>query len=47
MKPRKDMHRTLAATPLAYFITLRTYGTWLHGDDRGTVALGRWGAYEP
>jgi len=37
MKPRKDMHRTLAATPLAYFITLRTYGTWLHGDERGTV----------
>ncbi len=23
--------------PLAYFITFRTYGTWLHGDDRGAV----------
>jgi hypothetical protein len=23
--------------PLAYFITFRTYGTWLHGDDRGWV----------
>jgi hypothetical protein len=23
--------------PLAYFITLRTYGTWLHGDERGSV----------
>jgi REP element-mobilizing transposase RayT len=21
---------------LAYFITFRTYGTWLHGDDRGS-----------
>ncbi len=24
-------------TPLAYFITFRTYGTWLHGDSRGSV----------
>ena len=24
-------------TPLAYFITLRAYGTWLHGDPRGSV----------
>src|SRR3990167_723954 len=24
-------------TPLAYFITLTTYGTWLHGDHRGSV----------
>jgi len=23
--------------PLAYLITFRTYGTWLPGDDRGTV----------
>lgn len=23
--------------PLAYFITFSTYGTWLHGDDRGSV----------
>ena len=23
--------------PLAYFITFRTYGSWLHGDDRGTM----------
>ena len=23
--------------PLAYFITIRTYGTWLHGDERGSV----------
>jgi len=22
---------------LAYFLTWRTYGTWLHGDDRGSV----------
>lgn len=24
-------------TPLAYFITFRTYGSWLHGDERGSV----------
>jgi REP element-mobilizing transposase RayT len=24
-------------TPFAYFITLTTYGTWLHGDTRGSV----------
>lgn len=23
--------------PLAYFITLSCYGTWLHGDERGSV----------
>lgn len=24
-------------TPLAYFISFRSYGTWLHGDDRGCI----------
>ena len=24
-------------TPLAFLITVRTYGTWLHGDGRGSV----------
>jgi REP element-mobilizing transposase RayT len=24
-------------TPLAYFISFRTYGTWLHGDRRGAI----------
>ncbi len=23
--------------PLAYLITFRTFGTWLHGDDRSTI----------
>ena len=23
--------------PIAYFITFRTHGTWLHGDERGSV----------
>ena len=23
--------------PLAYLITFRSYGTWLHGDKRGSV----------
>jgi REP element-mobilizing transposase RayT len=26
----------MAQGPLAYFITFRTYGTWLHGDVRGS-----------
>ena len=25
------------STPIAYLITFRCYGTWLHGDDRGSV----------
>lgn len=24
--------------PLAYLITFRTYGTWLHGDERGSTS---------
>jgi len=24
-------------SPLAYLITFRSYGTWLHGDERGSV----------
>ena len=24
-------------TPIAYLITFRCYGTWLHGDERGSV----------
>ncbi len=27
--------------PLAYFITFRTYGTWLHGDERQSVDRAR------
>jgi len=27
----------MPARPLAYFITFSTYGTWLHGDARGSV----------
>ena len=26
----------MASFPLAYFITFRCYGTWLHGDERGS-----------
>lgn len=25
-------------SPLAYLITIRTHGTWLHGDERGSVS---------
>jgi REP element-mobilizing transposase RayT len=26
-------------SPIAYLITFRTYGTWLHGDDRSSIDL--------
>jgi REP element-mobilizing transposase RayT len=32
-----DTHRVPGALSLGYFITVRTYGTWLHGDERGSV----------
>ena len=28
-------------TPIAYLITFRTYGTWLHGDRRGSMSRHR------
>src|SRR5690348_3032028 len=30
-------HKTVSQLPLAYHITFGTYGTRLHGDQRGTV----------
>lgn len=27
-----------AEDPIAYLVTFRTYGTWLHGDERGSVS---------
>lgn len=36
LRYHKDGKCTLDA-PLAYFITFTCYGTWLHGDDRGSV----------
>jgi hypothetical protein len=30
-------HREFSDVPLAYLITFRCYGTWLHGDSRGSV----------
>lgn len=37
--PAPGMPDRLSAVsePLAYFITIRTYGTWLHGDERGST----------
>lgn len=31
--------------PLAYFITFRTFGTWLHGDERTSVKRDGWNRY--
>ena len=36
-----------ASQPLAYFITWRTYGTWLHGDERGSIQRGSSGLFVP
>ena len=33
--PRRPIRRH--KVPVAYFITFRTYGTWLHGDVRGSM----------
>ncbi len=39
--PRQDRSRdregAASATPLAHLVTFSTYGTWLHGDARGSV----------
>ena len=34
---RKVLHPHHVDTPLAYLITFRSYGTWLHGDERGSI----------
>ncbi len=44
-RPSRDRQEAASAAPaapptfdpLAYFITFHTYGTWLHGDDRGSM----------
>lgn len=37
----------MRSTPLAYFLTWTTYGTWLHGDPRGSVKSGKPGIQPP
>ena len=34
---RSALYAVLVNEPLAFLLTFRTYGTWLHGDDRGSV----------
>jgi hypothetical protein len=31
--------------PLAYLLTFRTYGTWLHGDERTSVRRDGWNRF--
>ncbi len=31
--------------PLAYLITIRCYGSWLHGDQKGSVGRYEFNAY--
>ncbi len=31
-------HKYSSGDPVAYFLTFRTYGTWLHGDLRGSTS---------
>jgi len=33
----RAVHRGFIISHMNYFITFRTYGTWLHGDARGSV----------
>jgi REP element-mobilizing transposase RayT len=35
--PAQPRRNTEGNGPLAYFLTFTTYGTWLHGDARGSV----------
>jgi len=37
MSKRDYIEFQARTTPLAYLITFRTYGTWLHGDERGSM----------
>ena len=37
----------MTVAPLAYHITWTTYGTWLHGDERGSVESGVSGLQAP
>ena len=37
MKKRDYIDFQSRTEPIAYLITMRTYGTWLHGEDRGSV----------
>jgi len=37
MENNIDSEEQIACTPLAYLITFSTYGSCLHGDDRGSV----------
>ncbi len=36
-RPVGKNQQTINSVPFAFFITFRTYGTWLHGDQRGSV----------
>ncbi|MCL4197489.1 MAG: class I tRNA ligase family protein [Phycisphaerales bacterium] len=36
-RAREEAGSSAINTALAYFITFTTYGTWLHGDERGSV----------
>ncbi|MEO8540210.1 MAG: hypothetical protein ABI577_10760 [bacterium] len=35
------------SAPLVYFLTFVTYGSWLHGDDRGSVDVRATGPEDP
>ena len=37
MRQDEEAVNTMSTDPLAYLITFRTYGAWLHGDARGWV----------
>ncbi len=40
MNKRDYIEFQARTSPLGYLITFRTYGTWLHGDERGSMDRG-------
>jgi len=45
MKKRDHLDFQDASKPLGYLITFRTYGTWLHGETRGSVDRKNYNCY--
>jgi len=41
-KSKNHSHAYNPSGPIAYFITFHTYGTWLHGDRRGSIDRKGW-----
>jgi REP element-mobilizing transposase RayT len=45
MSPKDYIDFQDQSDPIAYLITIRCYGTWLHGDARGSMDRGKFNRY--